>query len=151
MKICSKSLKISFINILLYLCSTGFWLIHIYIIYSIYVSITQINDLTASCKLFYPNRTHEELGSGQFGIVYRSVWQQTANPEDTGLGVEVAVKTMEEGASEEERVKFLQEAAIMGQFKNHPNILRILGIVLDTPVSYSSIITNYTDINFDRD
>ena len=49
--------------------------------------------------------------------------------------MEVAVKTMEEGASEEERVKFLQEAAIMGQFKNHPNILRILGIVLDAPVS----------------
>ena len=45
------------------------------------------------------------------------------------------MKTMEEGASEEERVKFLQEAAIMGQFKNHPNILRILGIVLDAPVS----------------
>ena len=98
---------------------------------------------------FYPNRTHEELGSGQFGTVYRGVWQQTADSEDTG--VDVAVKTMEEGASEEERIKFLQEAAIMGQFKNHPNILRILGIVLDTPVSYSSIITNYTDINFGRD
>ena len=49
--------------------------------------------------------------------------------------MEVAVKTMGEGASEEERVKFLQEAAIMGQFKNHPNVLSILGIVLDTPVS----------------
>ena len=98
---------------------------------------------------FYPNRTHEELGSGQFGTVYRGVWQQTADSEDTG--VDVAVKTMEKGASEEERIKFLQEAAIMGQFKNHPNILRILGIVLDTPVSYSSIITNYTDINFGRD
>ena len=45
------------------------------------------------------------------------------------------MKTMEEGASEEERVKFLQEATIMGQFKNHPNIVRILGIVLDVPVS----------------
>ena len=49
--------------------------------------------------------------------------------------MEAAVKTMEEGASEEERVKFLQEATIMGQFKNHPNIVRILGIVLDIPVS----------------
>ena len=79
------------------------------------------------------HRTHEELGSGQFGTVYRGVWQQTADSEDTGI--EVAVKTMEEGASEEERVKFLQEAAIMGQFKNHPYILKILGIVLDAPVS----------------
>ena len=85
--------------------------------------------------IYTPNRTHEELGSGQFGTVYRGVlvWQQTADSEDTG--VEVAVKTMEEGASEEERVKFLQEATIMGQFKNHPNIVRILGIVLDAPVS----------------
>ena len=49
--------------------------------------------------------------------------------------MEVAVKTMEEGAGEEERVKFLQEAAIMGQFRNHPNIVRILGIILDAPVS----------------
>ena len=85
--------------------------------------------------IYTPNRTHEELGSGQFGTVYRGVlvWQQTADSEDTG--VEVAVKTMEEGANEEERVKFLQEATIMGQFKNHPNIVRILGIVLDAPVS----------------
>ena len=45
--------------------------------------------------------------------------------------MEVAVKTMEEGADEEERVKFLQEAAIMGQYRNHPNIVRILGIILD--------------------
>ena len=85
--------------------------------------------------IYTPNRTHEELGSGQFGTVYRGVlvWQQTADSEDTG--VEVAVKTMEEGANEEERIKFLQEATIMGQFKDHPNIVRILGIVLDAPVS----------------
>ena len=41
---------------------------------------------------------------------------------------EVAVKTMEKEASEEERIKFLQEAAIMGQF-NHPNIVKIFGIM----------------------
>ena len=44
------------------------------------------------------------------------------------------MKTMKKGAMEEDRVKFLQEAAIMGQFK-HPNILRVLGIVMDDPVS----------------
>ena len=42
--------------------------------------------------------------------------------------MEVAVKTMENGASEEDRVKFLQEAAIMGQF-NNPYILKIYGIL----------------------
>ena len=45
------------------------------------------------------------------------------------------MKTMEEGASEKERVKFLQEATIMVQFKNHPNVVMILGILLDAPVS----------------
>ena len=34
---------------------------------------------------------------------------------DTGE-VKVAVKTLKEGSGEEDRVKFLQEAAIMGQF-----------------------------------
>ena len=47
---------------------------------------------------------------------------------------EVAVKLMDEGANEEDRVKFLQEAAIMGQF-NHPNIIQILGINLEGRVS----------------
>ena len=53
--------------------------------------------------------------------------------------VEVAIKTLKEGAKEEERVKFLQEAAIMGQFK-HPNVVTIHGIVTDgEPVSPSSL------------
>ena len=49
---------------------------------------------------------------------------------------EVAVKSMEDGASEEERVKFLQEAAIMGQFK-HPNIVMIMGIIANDCEVYS--------------
>ena len=40
----------------------------------------------------------------------------------------MAVKCLAEGSTEKERIKFLQEAAIMGQFK-HPNILTIFGIV----------------------
>ena len=42
--------------------------------------------------------------------------------------VEVAVKTLKEGAREEDRVKFLQEAAIMGQFK-HFNVVNMYGVV----------------------
>ena len=54
--------------------------------------------------------------------------------DDKLMEEEVAVKMMENGASEEDRVKFLQEAAIMGQF-NHPNIVRLLGIMtLPEPV-----------------
>ena len=62
------------------------------------------------------------LGSGQFGDVYKGVWQS-----DNG-DVEVAVKTLKEGSDEENKVKFLQEAAIMGQFK-HPSVVTMYGVV----------------------
>ena len=42
--------------------------------------------------------------------------------------MKVAVKSLNESAGEGERVKFLQEAAIMGQFY-HPNIVRLHGVV----------------------
>ena len=51
---------------------------------------------------------------------------------------EVAVKTMEGGASEEDRIKFLQEAVIMGQF-DYPNIVAIRGISTDQPVCVQMI------------
>ena len=38
------------------------------------------------------------------------------------------MKSMKNEASEEDRVKFLQEAAIMGQF-NHPSIIQLLGVI----------------------
>ena len=48
---------------------------------------------------------------------------------DSESGVkEMAVKTMENGASEEDRIKFLQEAAIMGQFKT-PMSLRSMELL----------------------
>ncbi len=50
--------------------------------------------------------------------------------------VEVAVKSIDKGTNEEDKIKFLQEAAIMGQF-NHPNIIRILGVVTNEKVSMS--------------
>ena len=82
----------------------------------------------------YIFRKLEILGSGAFGTVIRAIW---LHKEETSEK-EVAVKTMDGGASKEERVKFLREATIMGQF-NHPNIIRLLGIVTtaDKPVSYS--------------
>ena len=46
------------------------------------------------------------------------------------ISTEVAVKTMRDGASEEDKIKFLQEAAIMGQFRQ-PNILGIRGIIME--------------------
>ena len=59
--------------------------------------------------------------------------------EGEGGKVEVAVKTLKEGSGEEDRVKFLQEAAIMGQFK-HPNVVTMYGVVTDgEPVSLLAI------------
>ena len=78
------------------------------------------------------HRIKEELGRGQFGVVYRGVLQNPC-PEGEGEGeLEVAVKSLESVSCEEDTIKFLQEAAIMGQFRKHPNILSILGIALDS-------------------
>ena len=40
---------------------------------------------------------------------------------------EVAVKSLADGSTEEKRIQFLQEAAIMSQFK-HPNVITVLGV-----------------------
>ena len=79
----------------------------------------------------------EYLGSGQFGVVYRGILQLTEVEGGADRVKEVAVKTMESGASEEQRIKFLQEAAIMGQF-NNPYVVKIFGVITSSkPVSNS--------------
>ena len=75
------------------------------------------------CVGCYTFRITEHLGSGQFGTVNRGVWQGGGQ-----VGVEVAVKMLQEGTSELDTVRFLQEAAINGQFR-HPNIVQLLGVV----------------------
>ena len=42
--------------------------------------------------------------------------------------MDVAFKKLKDDCCEEEAVRFLQEAAIMGQFR-HPNIVQLLGVV----------------------
>ena len=65
-----------------------------------------------------------ELGSGEFGVVRRGVWSVGGEER------EVAVKSLADGSTEEKRIQFLQEAAIMGQFK-HPSIISLHGVLLD--------------------
>ena len=80
-------------------------------------------------KISYIYRLKKTIGSGQFGTVMKGVWFLPGSPRD------VAVKTLKEGSSEEDKVKFLQEAAINGQFW-HPNIVRLMGVVtVGEPVS----------------
>ena len=82
-------------------------------------------------------RLDECIGSGQFGTVYSG-----KRLVSKGIVAEVAVKTLKEGAKEEDRVKFLQEAAIMGQFK-HPNVVTMYGVVTNgEPVSNSTFSQN---------
>ena len=63
-----------------------------------------------------------QLGAGQFGEVYKGELQTPYGP------VDVAAKLVKKGAPQEERVKLLQEAAIMGQFR-HKFIVGLLGVV----------------------
>ena len=46
------------------------------------------------------------------------------------MELEVALKTLKTDSNEEDKVKFLQEAAIMAQFR-HPNIVTLHGVVRD--------------------
>ena len=60
----------------------------------------------------------------------KGVWQL---PD--GHCKDVAVKTLQEGATEVDKIKFLQEAAINGQFI-HPNVVKLMGVVtVGEPVS----------------
>ena len=74
-----------------------------------------------------------KLGKGQFGEVYKAVLKSP-----TGTSQDVAVKVAKKGAPQEERVKLLQEAAIMGQFK-HKHVVDLKGIVRDKQVRTQSI------------
>ena len=66
-----------------------------------------------------------QLGSGEFGVVRRGVWSVGGEER------EVAVKSLADGSTEEKRIQFLQEAAIMGQFK-HPNVITLHGVLLES-------------------
>ena len=74
-------------------------------------------------------RVSTALGQGQFGSVSKGVW---ASPDGRH---EVAIKTLKSDATEDDKLKLLQEAAIMGQFSNK-NVVRVEGVVtLGDPVS----------------
>ena len=56
------------------------------------------------------------------------MWKSSADKE-----IEVALKTVNTSVNEKERVRFLQEAAIMCQF-DHQNVIRLYGVVTEDPV-----------------
>jgi len=93
--------------------------------------IIKINSLLISYVygiIVLHHRVGKELGSGEFGIVAHAMWKPSS-----GKKVEVAVKTLNENVSTKDRVRFLQEAAIMCQF-DHQNVIKLHGVVTDEPV-----------------
>lgn len=79
------------------------------------------------------HRLEEALGSGHFGSVQKGICQTKDGP------IPVAVKVLKRG---NDKVKFLQEAAIMGQF-SHPNIVKLHGVVtVVEPVSWKLLLAS---------
>ena len=56
------------------------------------------------------------------------MWKPSPNKQ-----TEVAIKSLNVNASEKDRLRFLQEAAIMCQF-DHENVVKLYGVVTDEPV-----------------
>jgi len=76
-------------------------------------------------QLHVLSRILQKLGSGEFGVVNLGLWSNgSVDP------IQVAVKTLNSQCSESDRVKFLREAAIMGQFL-HNNVVQLHGVVTE--------------------
>ena len=83
-------------------------------------------------KIMFIFRKISFLGSGEFATVDKGIWKGSKGT------IDVAVKTLSESANEAEKIRFLQEAVVMGQFV-HPNIIQLYGIVTrGDPVSITS-------------
>ncbi|XP_034934198.1 insulin-like receptor [Chelonus insularis] len=70
-------------------------------------------------------RLLRELGNGSFGMVYEGVAKDInkLKPE-----IRCAVKTVNENATDRERIEFLNEASVMKAFNTH-HVVRLLGVV----------------------
>lgn len=64
-----------------------------------------------------------EIGAGEFGSVLSGYYQK-----DDLNKVTIAIKTLKDSSNEANKLKFLQEASIMVQFKN-PKIVSLVGVV----------------------
>ena len=75
----------------------------------------------------------EILVAGEFVDIHKGAWKGRRSDLD------IVVKSLKSNAPQEEKIKLLQEAAIMGQF-HHPNILQFYGVVNEEPTLSTSTI-----------
>lgn len=66
-----------------------------------------------------------ELGQGSFGMVYEGKIRNTNKDE---AEMSCAIKTVNESATDRERINFLREASVMKAFDTH-HVVRLLGVV----------------------
>lgn len=66
-----------------------------------------------------------ELGQGSFGMVYEGIVVHLDRDQER---VRCAIKTVNENATDRERINFLKEAAVMKAFDTH-HVVRLLGVV----------------------
>jgi len=78
-----------------------------------------------------------ELGSGEFGAVVEGYYLRPALEK-----LKVAIKTLRKATTDDDKVKFLKEAAIMAQF-NHPNIASLTGVCTLPPNEPTLIVLEY--------
>lgn len=77
---------------------------------------------------------NRKLGEGAFGTVYGGQAYIDGSREQQA----VAVKTLKIGSTSEDRLDFLSEAEAMRKF-NHPNILKLLGVCLQSEPIFNVI------------
>ena len=74
---------------------------------------------------------------GQFGYqTARTSWRKT---QDQTLDVCLKATYTDEGADRADRIKMLQEAAVLAQFR-HPNVVRLHGLIYKENVVRSFIV-----------
>ena len=67
----------------------------------------------------------------------------------TGTVIDIAVKTLSGDVVQMDKVRFLQEAFIMAQFK-HPNVVNLYGVVKDKALVRLSLVHTYMILILDR-
>ena len=93
-----------------------------------FIDLHELNDMIVTTCMDFQLAHHSllrvltHLGSGEFGTVNKGKWNHGAEQKD------VALKMLKSDASPQDGVKFLQEAAINGQF-HHENIVQLYGVV----------------------